>query len=91
MCSGVPQGSILSSLLCPEYIDDLPSQCKTALPLLCTDDAKFNAVNDKKTSIRLSRMKQWSDYFDLNTQETVKFLSTRSDRRMDFDEVNQTF
>ena len=36
-------------------------------------------------------MKQWSDYFDLNTQETVKFLSTRSDRRMDFDEVNQTF
>ena len=48
MCSGVPQGSILSSLLCPEYIDDLPSQCKTALPLLCTDDAKFNDVNDKK-------------------------------------------
>ena len=29
--------------------------------------------------------------FDLNTQETVKLLSTRSEKRMDFDEVNQIF
>ena len=65
--SGVPQSSILSKILIIVYINDVISLCKTSLPLLCADDAKYFAINKQKLHFQLdlSRVNIWSDEHQL--------------------------
>ena len=61
--SGVPQESLLASLLFVVYINDLPNNCKRCQPLVCADEAKFISINKSilQFEIHLSRFKRWSN------------------------------
>ena len=77
--SGFFQGSIVASLLCIIYINDLPDLCRSVFLLLCTDDAKFIAANKPKSAVQIdsSRVKKWSDYLGhwiLKNVTTYPFL-----------------
>ena len=65
--SGVPQGSTVSTFLFLVYINDFTSLCKSSLPLLCADDAKFIAMNKQKLHFQLdlSRVERWSNEHQL--------------------------
>ena len=84
--SGVPQGSILASLLFLLYINDLPLNCKNCQPLLCADDAKFISINSSSLlfQLDLSRIKKWSDHNKLP-------LSVKKCTHLDFGNTTKAF
>ena len=61
--TGVPQGSILSSLPFLIYNQDLPGNCHNFIPLLNADDAKLLHIGAPglKFQLDLSRNTKWSE------------------------------
>ena len=66
--SGVPQGSVLSFLLCLVYNNDLSTQFQSSESLLCADDAKFIIIDQPSNRFQRasSRLVTWSNLHSLS-------------------------
>ena len=78
--SGVPQGSLLSSLFFVIYVNNLPKTCRAVDPLLCADNAKFILVNKSSLicQIDLTRVMKLSEQhkLPLNAEKYSHILMT---------------